>query len=80
MVGDFVLLARVQVRKSGPRTKLVSCWRGVWRVVSDDRELVHTVQHLVSGDKRDAHVVRMQFYANNELEMSASRASGVVPC
>lgn len=48
MVGDFVLVARV--RTSGPQAKLMTRWIVPWRVVSDDREHVYTVQHLVSGE------------------------------
>ena len=35
--------------------KLVSEWTGPWKVASDDREYVHTVENMVSGEVQDAH-------------------------
>lgn len=67
-VSDFVLVA--WVRKSGPQAKLLSRWTRPWRVILDDREHVYTIQHLVSGETRDAHVVCMRLYADKELEMT----------
>lgn len=67
-VGDVVLAVRV--RKSGPQVKLASRWTEPWRVVSDDWQHVYTVQHLVSVEMRDAHVVGMRFDVDKELEMT----------
>lgn len=39
-------------------------------MVSDDRKHVYEVQHLATGETRDAHVVRLRFYADKDLEVS----------
>ena len=67
-VGDFVLVART--RKAGRNAKLMSEWTGPWRVVSDDREHVYAVEHIVSGEVRDTHVARMRFYADKDLHVT----------
>ena len=65
-VGDFVLVARV--RKEGRHAKLMSQWTRPRKVVSDYREHVYTVEHIVTGGVRDTHVARMRFYANKDLK------------
>ena len=67
-VGDFVLVAHV--RKCGKHAKLVSEWTGPWQVLSDDREQVNTVEHIVPREARDTHVARMRFYADKELHVT----------
>eukprot|EP00904_Undaria_pinnatifida_P002185 jgi/Undpi1/11968/HiC_scaffold_4.g01667.m1 len=48
----------------------MSTWTGPWRVANDDKEHVYSVQHLVTGELRDFHVVRMRFYADDQLEIT----------
>lgn len=38
-------------------------------MLSDDREHVHEIQHLVTGETRHAHVVLIRLYAENQLEV-----------
>lgn len=49
---------------------MVSEWTGPWRVVSEDRGHVDTVDHIVSRDVCDAHVARMRFYAIKESNVT----------
>ena len=67
-VGDYVLVARVS--KQGKHRKRMSTWTGQWRVATDDKEHVHAVQHLVTGELRDFHEARMRFYADDQLEIT----------
>ena len=46
----------------------MSTWTGPWRVAYDDKEHVYAVKHLVTAEMRKAHVVRMWFYADDQLE------------
>lgn len=39
-------------------------------MMSDGREHLYTVQHLVSSELRDAHVLDMRFFADKELELT----------
>ena len=64
-VGDYVLVARVSKHR-----KLMSTWTGPWRVANDNKEHVYPVQHLITGELRDFHVVRMRFYAHDQLEIT----------
>ena len=47
-VGDYVLVA--EVSRQGKHRKPMSTWTGPWRVANDDKEHVHAVQYLISGD------------------------------
>ena len=67
-IGGYVLVARVS--KQSKHRKLMSTWTGPWRVANDDKEHVYSVQHLVTGELRDFHVVRMRFYADDQLEIT----------
>ena len=67
-VGDYVLVARA--RKGGRHAKLMNTWTRPWKVVSDDREHVYTVEYIISGDVHDAHVARLKFYADKELNVT----------
>ena len=68
-VGDFVLYARV--RRQGVTPKLLSTWTGPWRVVGADHAHVYSVQNIVSGAVHSAHVARLRFYADSQLEITA---------
>ena len=57
-VGDFVLYARSRVQ--GVTPKLMSTWTGPWRVVGADHSHVYSVQNIVSGKVRIAHVARLR--------------------
>ena len=48
----------------------MSTWTRPWRVANDDKEHVYVVQHLVTAELRDVHVARMQFYADDQLEIT----------
>lgn len=51
----------------------MSEWTTPWRVVSDDRKYVRTVEHIVSGDVRDPHVARMRFDGDKEYNVTRRR-------
>ena len=67
-VGDYVLVARV--RKQGRNQKLMNTWTGPWRVTNDDKEHVYTVANIITGETREVHVTRMQFYADSDLKIT----------
>ena len=66
-VGDFVLYARV--RRQGVTPKLMSTWTGPWRVVRADHSHVYSAQNVVSGKGHTAHVARLRFYADADLNI-----------
>ena len=68
-IGDFVLYARV--RRQGVTPKLMSTWTGPWRVVGADHSHVYSVQNIVSGKVHTAHVARLRFYADADLNITA---------
>ena len=68
-VGDYVLVARV--RKEGKHAKLMATWTGQWQVASDDREHVYVVQHLITGEPREAHVARMRLFFDGQLHVTS---------
>ena len=70
MVGDYVLAARV--RRAGTTPKLVSTWTGPWRIVAAEKKHVYGIQNIVNGEVRDAHVARLRYYADKELEVTAA--------
>ena len=67
-VVDYVLLAPVS--RQGKHRKLVSTWTGAWRVVDDDKVHVNAVQHLLTAELRDVHVVSMRFHTGDQLEIT----------
>ena len=48
----------------------MSTWTGPWRVANDDKEHAYAVQHLVIAERRDVHVVMMQFFADDQVEIT----------
>ena len=68
-VGDFVLYVRV--RRQGVTPKLLSTWTGPWRVVAADHAHVYSVQNIVSGKVHQAHVARLRFCADSQLQVTA---------
>ena len=77
-VGEYVLVA--WVRRSGSTAKLLMAWTGPWRVVVAQRPQVHGVQNIVSGEVRDVHVVRMRFYGDAALAITAELIRGFSTC
>ena len=67
-IGDSVLVARVFGQ--GKHRKLMSPWTGPWPVANGDKKHVYAMQHLVTGELRDFHVVRMRFYTDDQLEIT----------
>ena len=51
--------------------KLLSTWTGPWRVVGADHAHVYSVQNIVSGAVHSAHVARLRFYADSQLQITA---------
>ena len=51
----------------------MSTWTGPWRVVTTaDKVHLHGVQNIVTGEVKNVHVVRLRFYADKDLEMTAA--------
>ena len=61
-----------RVRRPGSTPKLVSTWRGPWRVITADKICVYGVQNLITGEVKDVHVVRLLFYEDKYLEMTVA--------
>ena len=68
-VGDYVLYARV--RRPGVTPKLMATWTGPWRVVGAHHQHVFEIQNIVSGRVQTAHVARLRFYADSQLNVTA---------
>ena len=68
-VGDYVLYARV--RRPGVTPKLMATWTGPWRVVGAHHPHVFEIQNIVTGRVQTAHVARLRFYADSQLNVTA---------
>lgn len=66
-IGDFVLYADVC---ASTRTKLSVRWCGPARVVGTVSNWIFTIEHLVTGEHREAHGSRLKFYADASLAVS----------
>lgn len=70
-MGDFVLWANINsITRRAEGNKLQSVWKGPFRVVGTKSKCVFRIQHLVTGKTMDAHVTRMKFYADDNLELT----------
>ena len=65
----FALYARV--RRQGVTLKLMSAWTGPWRVVGANYSHVYSIQNIVFGKVHTAHVARLLFYADADLNITA---------
>ena len=68
-VGDYVLYARV--RRPGVTPKLMATWTGPWRVVGAHHPHVYEIQNIVTGRVQTAHIARLRFYADSQLNVTA---------
>ena len=46
--------------------------RSFWRIVTADKAHVYGVQNIIMGEFKDVQVVRLQFYVDKYLEMTAA--------
>ena len=60
-----------RVRGQGVTPKLMFTWTGPWRVVGANHSHVYSVQNIVSGKVHTAHVARLRFYADADLNITA---------
>ena len=67
-VGDFVMVATPRALPS----KLVARWSGPYEVVRCVDDYVYEVKHLVTGHLMEAHIMRIKFFCNSELNKSIS--------
>lgn len=63
-VGDFVMVATPGQLPS----KLSARWRGPYEVVRCIDEYIYEVRHLVTGKLLAAHIMRIKFFCNSELD------------
>ena len=49
----------------------MSTWTGPWRVLGADPSQVYSVQNIVYGKMNTAHVARLRFYADADLNITA---------
>ena len=68
-VGNYVLYTRV--RRPGVTPKLMATWTGPWRVVGAHHPHVFEIQNIVSGRVQTAHVARLRFHADSQLNVTA---------
>ena len=68
-VSDYVLYARV--RRPGVTPKLMATWTGPWRVVGAHHPHLLGIRNIVSGRVQTAHVARLRFYADSQLNVTA---------
>ncbi|CAM9817241.1 unnamed protein product [Sphacelaria rigidula] len=68
-VGDCVLYARL--RRPGVTPKLMATWTGPWRMVGAHHPHVFEIQYIVPGRVQTAHVARLRFYADSQLNVTA---------
>lgn len=45
--------------------------RGPWRLVTAARQHLYEVQSVISGETQEIHVVRLRFYADSSLDITA---------
>ena len=57
--------------------KLMSTWTGPWRVVGADHSHVFWVQNIVSGKVHIAHVARVRFCADADLNITTAEIKDV---
>ena len=65
-LGDYVLVATPKTTK---QHKLSAVWRGPYRVIGTVSEYVYEMEHLVTNVVSQAHIQRMKYYADSELDM-----------
>ena len=61
-----------RLRRPGSMPKLVSTWKNTCRIVTADKVHVYGVQNIVTSEVKGVHVVRLRFYADEDLEMTAT--------
>ena len=66
-IGDFVLVG-VPEKRTGQKLSLN--WRGPYRVVSLLNGYVFDVENIITNEKRQVHGDRLQFYADNKLNIT----------
>ena len=66
-VGDCVLYARVRRPGVTPKATLT----GPWRVVGAHHPRLFEIQNIVSGRVHTAHVARLRFYPDSQLNVTA---------
>ncbi|KAG3098432.1 hypothetical protein PI125_g15327 [Phytophthora idaei] len=66
-IGDFVLYADVWQHTRG---KLRVKWCGPAQVVSTVSNWMFEIENLVTGQRKEAHSIRLKFYADNSLDVN----------
>ena len=59
------------MRRPGVTPKLMATWTGPWRVVGAHHPHLFEIQNIVSGRVHTAHVARLRFYADSQLNVTA---------
>ena len=65
--GDFVLVAKPE-KYVGQKLRVI--YRGPYRVVSILSDWICVIEHLITKERREAHVSRMKFYADSSLNVT----------
>ena len=60
-----------RVRRPGVTPNLMATWTGPWRVVGVHHPHLFEIQNIVSGRVHAAHVVRLRFFADSPLNVTA---------
>lgn len=61
------MVARVKKAATGQKLR---AWTKPWRVVSDVHEHVCSVEYMMTGENKDAHVARIRFYSDKGLHVT----------
>ena len=73
-VGDFVMYA---TRYKGAQKRSRPKWTGPYRVTRVVSEWDYEIEHLVNGQKSNAHSTRLDFYADASMDVDAELRSQI---
>lgn len=64
--GELVLVAQARLTNL---KKLHAIWRGPYKVLTEINTHVYEVEHLLNGSSMTAHITRMRFYSDSEIDI-----------
>ena len=66
-IGDYVLIA---IPTKATKHKLRAVWRGPYKITQQQEPYVYQAQHLVTNAFIEAHITRIKFYADAEVDLT----------
>ena len=67
-IGDYALYSFMD--RPNKQGKLYYQWMGPFQITDTKSDYVYVIQDLVSGRQTDAHVTRLSFYSNSQLNVT----------